>query len=40
MNEDQCRVRTGHAAQNLATLRCIVLNLQRRDPALQAQYQS
>lgn len=32
MNEDQCRVRTGHAAQNLATLRRLVLNLQRRDP--------
>lgn len=31
MNEDQCRVRTGNAAQNLATLRRIVLNLQRRD---------
>lgn len=31
MNEDQCRVRAGHAAQNLATLRRLVLNLQRRD---------
>lgn len=36
MGEDQCRVRTGHAAENLATLRRIALNLQRRDkrPAL------
>jgi len=32
MKEDQCRVRAGHAAQNLATLRRLVLNLQRRDP--------
>lgn len=32
MGEDQCRVRAGHAAQNLATLRQIVLNLQHRDP--------
>jgi len=31
MGEDQCRVRAGHATQNLATLRHIVLNLQRRD---------
>ena len=31
LGEDQCRVRTGHATQNLATLRRIVLNLQRRD---------
>ena len=31
MGEDQCRVRTGHAAENLATLRRIALNLQRRD---------
>lgn len=32
MGEDQCRIRAGHAAQNLATLRHIVLNLQRRNP--------
>jgi predicted transposase YbfD/YdcC len=31
MGEDQCRVRAGHAAENLATLRRIALNLQRRD---------
>ena len=31
LGEDQCRVRTGHATQNLATLRRIVLNLQRQD---------
>ena len=29
--EDQCRVRTGHAATNLATLRHLALNLLRRD---------
>ena len=32
MGEDQCRGRTDNAAQNLATLRRIVLNLQRCDP--------
>jgi predicted transposase YbfD/YdcC len=31
MHEDDCRVRVGHAAENLATLRRIVLNLLRRD---------
>ena len=31
MNEDQCRVRTGHAAANLATLRHLALNLLRKD---------
>ena len=31
LNEDQCRVRTGHAARNLATLRHLALNLLRRD---------
>jgi len=31
MGEDQCRVRAGHAAQNLATLRRLALNLLRRD---------
>jgi predicted transposase YbfD/YdcC len=31
MGEDQCRVRAGHAAQNLATLRRITLNLLRQD---------
>ncbi len=31
MNEDQCRVRTGHAATNLATLRHLALNLLRQD---------
>ncbi len=29
--EDDSRVRTGHAAENLATLRKLVLNLLRRD---------
>ena len=32
MGEDQCRVRTGHAAENLATLRRLALNLLKRDP--------
>jgi predicted transposase YbfD/YdcC len=31
LGEDDCRVRTGHAAENLATLRRLVLNLLRRD---------
>ena len=31
MNEDQCRVRTGHAAANLATLRHLALNLLRKE---------
>ena len=30
-NEDACRVRAGHAAQNLAALRHLALNLLRRD---------
>ena len=29
--EDQCRVRVGKAAQNFAILKCIVMNLLRRD---------
>ena len=29
--EDECRVRTGHAAQNLAVVRHVALNLLRRD---------
>ena len=36
MNEDDCRVRVGHAAENLATLRRIVLNLLRRDTHTKA----
>jgi len=39
-NEDQCRVRAGHAAQNLATLRRLVLNLQRRRRPPPTQHQS
>ena len=31
MNEDQCRVRKGHAAQNLAALRAMSLNLLKKD---------
>jgi predicted transposase YbfD/YdcC len=31
MGEDQCRVRAGHAAHNLATLRRLALNLLRQD---------
>jgi len=31
MNEDQSRARTGHAPENLATLRRLALNLLRRD---------
>lgn len=31
MGEDMCRVRTGDAAQNLATLRHLTLNLLRRE---------
>ena len=31
LSEDQCRVRTGHAATNLAILRHLALNLLRRD---------
>ena len=30
-NEDQCRVREGNAAENLATLRHLALNLLRQD---------
>src|SRR3954465_4060034 len=30
-SEDACRVRTGHAPQNLAALRCLVINLFRLD---------
>lgn len=35
MNEDQSRARTGHAAENLAALRRLVLNLLRRDTRCQ-----
>jgi predicted transposase YbfD/YdcC len=35
LNEDQSRVRSGHAAQNLAALRKLALNLLRRDTQLQ-----
>lgn len=31
MAEDQSRARTGHAAENLATLRRLALNLRKRD---------
>ena len=31
LREDECRVRTGHAAANLATLRHMALNLLRQD---------
>ena len=31
LREDDCRVRTGHAATNLATLRHMALNLLRQD---------
>ena len=31
-NEDQCRVRAGNAAQNLAVLRHLVMNLMRTAP--------
>jgi predicted transposase YbfD/YdcC len=31
LQEDQCRVRTGYAAQNLAALRAMTLNLLKRD---------
>ena len=32
--EDDCRVRTGHAAQNLSRLRRVALNLLRRERSL------
>ena len=35
MNEDQCRARTGHAAENLGLLRRMVLNQLRRDTRCQ-----
>ena len=35
MNEDQCRARTGHAAENLGLLRRMVLNQLRRDSRCQ-----
>ena len=35
MNEDQCRARTGHAAENLGLLRRLVLNQLRRDTRCQ-----
>lgn len=34
--EDDCRVRTGHAAQNLATLRHLALNLLKRETTTKA----
>jgi predicted transposase YbfD/YdcC len=34
-SEDACRVRTGHAPQNLALLRCIALNALNREPSLK-----
>ena len=34
--EDECRVRTGHAAENFAVLRHIALNLLRQDTAVRA----
>lgn len=36
LGEDDCRVRVGHAAENLATLRRLVLNLLRRDTQTKA----
>lgn len=36
LREDECRVRVGHAAENLATLRRLVLNLLRRDTTTKA----
>jgi len=36
LGEDDCRVRAGHAAENLALLRKIVLNLLRRDTQTKA----
>jgi len=36
MNEDQSRARAGHAAENLGTLRRLVLNLLRRDTHCQS----
>ena len=35
MNEDQNRVRTGHAAENLARLRHVTLNLLQRETKLK-----
>ena len=34
-NEDQCRARMGHAAQNLALLRKLTLNLLRADQSVK-----
>ena len=34
--EDDCRVRTGHAAQNLSRLRRVALNLLRGERGLKA----
>lgn len=34
-NEDLCRVRIGHAAQNLATIRRIALNLLKQEKTLK-----
>jgi predicted transposase YbfD/YdcC len=33
--EDQCRVRSGYAAQNFATLRHIALNLLKKDKSMK-----
>ena len=32
-NEDKCRVRKGHAAENLAVVRHVAMNLHKKDPA-------
>jgi predicted transposase YbfD/YdcC len=35
-NEDQCRVRTGHAAENFSTLRRMALNILKRETSLKS----
>ena len=38
--EDDCRVRVGHAPENLATLRHLCLNLLRREPTAKVGVQN